>query len=544
MSKRKRSARTRRAAEPAAPAFERGASLALLLVSLAGLLWIITARPVLGVAGQHEYPYHPAPQRRALLVLALLAIPLGWLVVRTLRGRHVSAGKQAWLMVVGFALGSLVLRLGVAGAPKLYPGAELAFPCLWPNTEGAYAAEVRKAEHLGAFVATYADGLDVSIDRDSPRYTRVHHPQVHPPGLILCFAAIERFYDSCGPLRVAVEGHAPRVLPSVAVLDGAPIVPIRHPVAVALTAALWLIVLASLAPAVAFLAARRVWPTGAALAAAAAAALVPGTYLFSPSIDQAYPTLTLVLCWLAIELLATRRLGWGLAFGVALYGAMFLHVAYGLVGAIIGLAAVLAWRTRCSGRSLRELAASYGRPAAGVAVGFLAPAVVLWAWLGYPTFRVIALCLRNNALFNAMAKRTYWPWLTAAPFEFSLSLGFALSLLVACGWLLEVVAAARAGSLAGRSALLLAAGTVVLALHLAGMNRGETARLWLLLTPLLALGAIDAAWRLAGEPRRLLACVLGVQLLQIVLLSVFLDLGRTSTFFHTTLRKLPELLGR
>lgn len=63
-----------------------------------------------------------------------------------------------------------------------------------------------------------------------------------------------------------------------------------------------------------------------------------------------------------------------------------------------------------------------------------------------------------------------------------------------------------------------------------GVNRGETARLWLVLTPLLVLGAVDWLWRHARDPQGLLLRLCGAQALQAVLFAAFLDLGHTTTF--------------
>ncbi|NQT52012.1 hypothetical protein HQ576_08175 [bacterium] len=539
MTKRREDPRTAPAAapEPAVPV--RQVALGLLLVSLVALLWVVAARPLLGVRLQHAYPYHPKPQRSAFLPLVLLGLPLAAVPLLIL-GRLALTPRRAWALVIVLALSSLALRVGAATAPKVYPGAELALPCLWLNTEGAYAAEVRAARDAPRFLARYADLLDASATR---AHARVHHPHVHPPAIILGFAALEALHDVSPGLRAAVERGCARWLPSTSLLRGVPLVPIRHGIAVSATAALLFIAVASLAPLLAFVATRRIWPLEAALAAAALTALVPGTYLFSPSIDQAYPTLTLLLCWLTVAMLAShrRRWLWGAALGVAFYAALFVHVGYGLVGGIIALMALLLWRTRQPAVALGALVKAHARPMAAAAAAFLALALAMRLAFGYQTFRVIALCLRNNARFNAQVGRTWWPWVGVVPFEFALSLGFALALLVAGAWLAEVGSCVRSRALRGRSAALLAVVAVMLALALLGINRGETARLWLFLTPLLVLGVVDALWRHAAPPYAILRAVAAVQVVQVILFAVFLDLGRTANFF---LKDLPKVMGQ
>jgi hypothetical protein len=370
----------------------------------------------------------------------------------------------------------------------------------------------------------------------------VHHPQVHPPGLFLAFAAVERFYDRFPAAEAAVARWVERTDPSTEMLRReAKALVVHHPAAFGMTLAYGTILLGSLTPLACFVVLRQAWPAKPSLVAAGLSALVPGAYLFNPSLDQAYPTLTLLLCAVAVRAVATRRQPsqglrragwrWGIAFGVLAYGAMFLHIGFALVVFILGVAAAILWRSERPELGLRDVARAWGPPALGAIVGFLTPAFVLQVWVGYPTFRVILLCLRNNGLFNAAVHRTYWPWVAIAPFEFALSLGFGLLLVSGVGWLLEAGRAVRRGSLQGRSAVLLAAGGVMLTLHLLGMNRGETARLWLFLTPLLVIGGVETVWRQAKEPRWLLGALACSQLLQAMAFSVALDAGRTTTFF-------------
>jgi len=112
---------------------------------------------------------------------------------------------------------------------------------------------------------------------------------------------------------------------------------------------------------------------------------------------------------------------------------------------------------------------------------------------------------------------------------------------VAGAWLAEVRSCVRSRALRGRSAALLAVVAVMLALALLGINRGETARLWLFLTPLLVLGVVDALWRHAAPSYAILRAVAAVQVVQVILFAVFLDLGRTANFF---LKDLPKVMGQ
>ncbi|MFP4056655.1 MAG: hypothetical protein ACLF0G_07290 [Candidatus Brocadiia bacterium] len=520
---------------PLAP-WERWAPLVLLLVAAGGVAVVLLGRPPLGVPGQHEYPYHPCPRWAGVVRLLVLAVPLAVLWGVGLVWGPALERRQELVLALGLAAASVLLHVGSATASKEYPGAELSWPFLWQNTEGSYAHYVPPARSAARFVSNYPHALDVSPQEGTPHYVRVHHPQVHPPGPVLLFAGLEGLYDAAPWLERAVGAYLARALPSTAVLrQGEMGFALRHPVVVSATVAFGTVLVAGLAPLACYLALRPVWPGRAALGAAGLTALVPGTHLFNPSFDQAYPTLALLLCAAGTRAVSTRRTAWGVAFGLGLYVLMFFHVGFALVVVVLGAGAALAWRASGEGWRPGEAWRAYRGPAVGAVLGFLSLAFLLQVSLGYPTFRVIGLCLRNNRLFNEMVHRTYWPWVAVAPFEFALSLGFGLFAAAAVGWLGQVGGMVRGGWARCRAPLLVAAGGAMLALHVLGMNRGETARLWLLLTPLLVAGTTRSVRGQARAPRRILLALGAAQLLQVVLFRVGLDPGRTTDFFVTYL---------
>ncbi|HUT35990.1 MAG TPA: hypothetical protein VNE39_21055 [Planctomycetota bacterium] len=514
------------------PSRGRAFALAVVALSALGVAWVVSARPPLGVPGQYVYPYRPAPPWGMLALLALLGLPLagGW--AYALVGGGPPSRRAEWAAVGALTLGSLVLHVGTACLPKLYTGAELMWPFVWQNTEGSYAHEAGDVASARRFVSNYAHWLEVSPVPNTPRWVHIHHPQVHPPGPILAFVGLESFFRARPGLAAGITDWAERDLPSSKVLDqGEDESRLHsHPAATALTLAFLAVAIASLAPLACYLAVRPLWPRVPSLVAAGLTALVPGTHLFSPSFDQAYPVLTLLLVACGVRAILRRSWAWGAAFGGVLYGLAFFHIGFGLVAASLALTTLLAWRAGQSPLGPREAVCGYWRPVAAAALAFLTLAALLQVSLGYPTFRVICMCLRNNALFNAAAGRTWWPWVAVVPFEFAVSLGFGLALVVLGGWLAEVVGAIRSRCVRGRSALLLAPVALLAALDILGMNRGETARLWLFLTPLLVLGAVDYVWRRAREPRHVFARLGAAQALQVLAFAIVLDLGWTTTF--------------
>jgi len=520
---------------PAAASPRRGTALPLVLLgaSCLGILWLVHAQPVIGVSSQYFYPYRPSPPWGALPTLLLLGLPLVVGVAVALMRPELALRRQR-LLIAAIILGSVLLRLGTAYAPKHFPGVELAWPFLWKNTEGAYASEVRAATPLAPFLASYAERLAGSASGRTPH--RVHL-DTHPPGIIVCLVGLERFYDAFPSLARSVEGWAFRRLPSVAILDRRGAFSLRHPIAVSLTAAHLAVLLASLAPLFGFLAVRRFWATPTALVAAGLLAVIPGAHFFNPSLDQVYPTLTMLLCWLAARAIEPRDWVWGAALGLALYGATFLHVAYALVPLVLAAGAVIAWRADCPQRSAGELLAAHWRAVAAAGLAFLAASLALRLAFGYPTFRVMWLCFQNNRIFYEGWGRTYWPWVAVTWLEAAVALGFGVLLAAAAGWLLDLARAVKHRSVGGRSGLLIASFGALVGMNVLGLTLGEAARLWLFLSPLVVVGVVDYALRRSREPRRLLGCLFTAQVLHGLVLSVVLDCGRTTTFMLGILPK-------
>lgn len=500
------------------------------------VIGVVTAQPRAGVQYQHEYPYRPQMRQSALSVLALIALPVGLALAWTLSRRRELGRREQWVLVAVITIGALLLRLGAAHYPRWFPGAEVGWPFLWKSTEGAYASDVRRVTTVRSFLSGYAGGLAAS---GTPGHPHRVHLDTHPPGILLGFAAVESFYDARPELAAAVRDWMHRNFPTSQTLTTQRAYALRHPLAVSVTMALGVIVLASLAPLAAYALARQFLCGEAAVVAAGLCALISGTFLFSPSIDQAYPLGTLLLAAVALRAAKRRSIVWGLATGLVLYVAAFVHVAFGLVMVVVALAGLLAWhRTQEPGsRELRRLAAACRRPTAGLLAGFFAPALLLRLWAGYPTLRVVWLCVRNNGRFYAEAGRTYWPWLPITPLEFALSFGVGAAIVFAVAWCIEVRGIVGRRVCSEGSALLLATGAVLGLLYVAGAARGEAARLWLIFMPLAMVAVVDAVWHRLGNPRAVLAAIAAVQLVQTVALAVALDWGHTTTFFWNIMQR-------
>jgi hypothetical protein len=118
-------------------------------------------------------------------------------------------------------------------------------------------------------------------------------------------------------------------------------------------------------------------------------------------------------------------------------------------------------------------------------------AAVFGSSWGVNLFGVWVRCARANAEFNATQARPYGPSVVSNPAEYVVFLGIPLGcLLVTATW--RAARRVRSDGLPAAATL----GLVVLLalLNVAGANRGEVARLWMLTMP---LAAAAGAWWLA-----------------------------------------------
>jgi len=264
--------------------------------------------------------------------------------------------------------------------------------------------------------------------------------------------------------------------------------------------------------------ARALYDRQAAVAAAALAVVTPSLLLFSPGLDQAYPTLAVTACWLAYTA-GRRGAVWRAALaGLAVSVGMFFTLAFGVVGV---LSALLAW----AGLRLREQPGTVDdglRLAGGAAVGWIVPVVSLYLAFGYNSLGAWWGAWQANARFNAIQGRAYWTWLVLNPVDFLVFLG----LPVACLFIRRTASevwALRKGRLERVDwATVIVAGLLV-TLAVLGVNRGEVARLWLFLMPACAVAAAAEIGRYAPYRRVVLAVLLTVQCVQVVAFKAGLD---------------------
>jgi hypothetical protein len=237
----------------------------------------------------------------------------------------------------------------------------------------------------------------------------------------------------------------------------------------------------------------------ARMTACAFYALLPAITVFFPEMDEVYPILSmlLILFWCKSVDSTERFPREVIYFGLVLFVSLFF--AYNLlsVGAFLAYYGLYwIWRQGRTRSSLFKLLL-HSEIAAGVCIGLY---FVLWLATGYDPVRSFRSALVSQELFGVMFHRTYWPYVLADPYDFVLGAGvLALPLL-----LFQLFRFPRDFQpMRKEVALTFIAVATILTIDLCGVLRGEAARLWLFLQPLILVpAALEVSrfpwrWRLA-----------------------------------------------
>jgi hypothetical protein len=336
------------------------------------------------------------------------------------------------------------------------------------------------------------------------------HLGTHPPGLVLLHYGAIRLCESSPRLTRGLLQLQPR-----SVRDGFRAVTQDATLSGADQASLWLIgLLTQLASAATvvplFLLTRRVSTPAAAWTATALWPLIPAVTLFMPKSDVLYPLFTsscLAAAGSGRSPLA-RYLCHALA-GVFLCLGMFLSFALVALIPVISMVLVFADqlpRAKDWGGAARRLSA--------LAVGFLAPVLLLWLGTGHNLPVTWLECYRKHAAFYSVETRSYWDWVGFNLGEFFVALGVPLATAALVGTILllkwgghpetqhpgpgqrsddSVVRRFRARVLVWSWLLTL------LVLNFSGKNLGEVARLWIFWMPLAVPAAAQVLMRSGGR---------------------------------------------
>jgi hypothetical protein len=174
-------------------------------------------------------------------------------------------------------------------------------------------------------------------------------------------------------------------------------------------------------------------------------------------------------------------IGLAVASGMVMAFGMFFTLAFLPVGLIVallvGFVPSAAWRSRAM-------------VIVAIGLGFLALTACGWALIGANPFVIGSWNLHHHARFYDEYPRTYPLWLVVNPVELAIAIG-----LPAVVWCILGLFGPRAMPVSTWSTL------VVLTLtNLTGRNMGEVARLWMLYTPPLLVGAGYGYCRWCSKP--------------------------------------------
>lgn len=243
-----------------------------------------------------------------------------------------------------------------------------------------------------------------------------------------------------------------------------------------------------------------------ALNAAILYLFVPAKLFFFPLMNTVTPVLVLATACVVAEWLRTAQLRWAAAVGVMLYVIVFfepLPLVLGLLFAALAMRALyqgdLTWRQLVIHTTV-----------ALAAFAMLAGAV--YQLTGFDTAAAFQAVRAHALEFNAIERRPYDVWIRANLVEFFFGIGGCQAVLIVGALALGLRGGGRWLDRIVRPLPLvtLALLSVVLAIDLIGINRGEVIRLWIFLACLLQ---IPAAWVCARAGRRAMALVLVTTLL-------------------------------
>lgn len=308
--------------------------------------------------------------------------------------------------------------------------------------------------------------------RHFDRATLGFHSSTHPPGAILFYHVFTKLFGyQAGAL---VGGCAVGLIASLGVL------------AMYAFAGLWT-------------ADRRT-----RLIAAAFYALVPALTVFFPEMDQIYPifSMLLILFWYK-SFRSERAIPWeAIGFGVTLCVATFFAYNLLTIGAFLAYYALYRlWREKWKGSSLLKLLRNSGIAGALFAGCY----TILWLATGYDPIASFLNALSYQAVFSAWLNRSYAMSALFDPYDFLLGAGIlALPLVI---FLLYRVAK-KFDLTQEETALTLIALATIATIDLSGVLRGEAARVWMFLQPLLIA---PAAIELSRQPGRSLLAILSLQ---------------------------------
>ncbi len=351
----------------------------------------------------------------------------------------------------------------------------------YPGPSGYFHEARYRKETTGEYLANYEKDIQ---SQDVKR--RVLHHGTHPPGLFLCYRGLIHLCESSpGLVRVLLQTEPPSVsgmfdeIASQNRRTGRILKDSDRAVIWLMTLITHLLGAAVVAPL--FFLARHIASKPAAWTAAAFWPLLPALAVFLPKSDVLYAffgTLFLAVwlsgwsrrCFLRC-FLAGGIFGGGMLFSLAL-------LPVGLLAALITIWEVVFASDRDTKRSRAK---SAGRLVLAAGLGFLVPTLAMGLVWGLNLPAVWWLNYQNHAEFYQHFPRSYGTWLAVNPLETFFALGAPAAVLFLAAWVRlwkdrNSLPRETWGAYAGFAA-------VMGLLWITGKNRGEAARLWLVVFP-------------------------------------------------------------
>ncbi len=347
-----------------------------------------------------------------------------------------------------------------------------------------------------------------------PGFTGIH-PRTHPPGLLLLFWGTSQLLAHCSKLADAL-GMAWRIyvchdlalmsLSNVSLASA--IVQMALPLASALTVLPF------------YNLARQWFDARTAGCGALLLGLAPSMVLWTPGWNQVYALAAISGLYILHLGLKSRRWRPFLLAGVIVSVGAFLDLSNLAIGFSMLAYAVVFWAVsfhQSAGRPF--LWSGSWRIVAKQLFAFAVGAASIWV-VYFLVYRVSFLeILRAAMAAHAELNRSYWLWLGYNLYDFLLFLGFPVVLALALTLKDALSSRPRRKLVQLSSAPMLAFWLTWIILDVSGTVRGETARLWIFLTPIALLASLRAV--ASWTPRRA-AVMLSVQIAQLILLGYFL----------------------
>ena len=233
----------------------------------------------------------------------------------------------------------------------------------------------------------------------------------------------------------------------------------------------------------------------ARLTASALYALLPALTVFFPEFDQVYPIFCMLLIFFWCRALQSEReIPWdAICLGFTAFVALFFAFNLLAIGAFLGCYAIYwMWRRDWSRAAFRKVLRNSG-VAGCVCAGTY---TLLWLGVGYDPIGAFRQALAYQKIYANLLHRSYFSSALCDPYDFLLGAG-----MMALPLLLFYFCRAIRNFDGGKEeiALSLIGLATILTVDLTGVLRGETARVWLFLQPLLLVPAALELARFRGR---------------------------------------------